>query len=106
MLRNTLWLKNRYNFLKSYIKLLEDENITETVNNKVILLKTFKDFMNAIVNGLINNNNIKEIYNEIFSNIEKDLDKSKSSKNVDKIKNYLIKIKNLVNKYEKKIRKY
>ena len=102
LLRNTLWLKNRYNFLKSYIKLLEDENITETVNNKIILLKTFKDFMNAIVNRLINNNNIKEINNKIFSNIEKDLDNSKSSKNVDKLKNYLIKIKNLVNKYEKK----
>ena len=80
MLKNTLWLKNRYNFLKSYIELLKEENITETVNNKVISLKTFKDFMNAIANGLINNNNIKEIYNKIFSNIEKDLDKSKSSK--------------------------
>ena len=54
--------------------------------------------MNAIANGFINNNNIKEIYNKNFSNFEKDLDKSKSSKNVDKLKNYLIKIKNLVNK--------
>ena len=102
MLKNTLWLRNRYNFLKSYIKLLKEENITETVNNKVILLKTFKDFMNAIANALINNNNIKEIYNKIFSNTEKDLDKSKSSKNVDKLKNYLIKIKNFVNKNDKK----
>ena len=49
--------------------------------------------MNAIVDGIINNYNVKETYNKYFSDIEKDLDKSKSSKNVDKLKNYLIKIK-------------
>ena len=58
--------------------------------------------MNAILNGIINNYNIKETYNKYFDDIEKDLDKSKSSKNVDKLKNYLIKIKNLVNKNDKK----
>ena len=30
MLKNTLWLKNRYDFLKSYIKLLKKKDITET----------------------------------------------------------------------------
>ena len=98
MLKNTLWLKNRYNFLKSYIKLLKEKNITETVNNKVISLEIFKNFMNAILSGAIDNNNIKEVYDQHLSNIEKYLDESKSSKNVDKLKNYLMKIKNLVNK--------
>ena len=98
MLRNTLWLKNRYNFLKSYVKLLKEKNITETVNNKVISLEIFKNFMNAILSGAIDNSNIKEAYDQHLSNIEKYLDESKSSKNVDKLKNYLIKIKNLVNK--------
>ena len=98
MLKNTLWLKNRYNFLKSYIKLLKEKGITEAVNNEVISLEMFKNFMNAILYGGINNNNIKETYDEHLSNIEKYLDESKSSKNIDKLKNYLIKIKNLVNK--------
>ena len=54
--------------------------------------------MNAILYGAINNNNIKEAYDDHLSNIEKYLDESKSSKNVNQLKNYLIKIKNLVNK--------
>ena len=54
--------------------------------------------MNAILYGVIDNNNIKEAYDQHLSTNEKYLDESKSSKNVDKLKNYLIKIKNLVNK--------
>ena len=98
MLKNTLWLKNRYDFLKSYIKLVKEKDITETVNNKVISSEIFKNFMNAILYGAIDNTNIKEAYNQHLSNIKKYLDESKSSKNVDKLKNYLVKIKNLVNK--------
>ena len=49
--------------------------------------------MNAIVNGVANNNNIKETYEEYLSDIEKNLAKSKSNKNADQLKNYLIKIK-------------
>ena len=98
MLKNTLWLKNRYNFSKSYIKLLKEKDITETVNNEIISLEIFKNFMNAILYGAIDNNNIKEAHDEHLSNIEKYLDESKSSENVDKLKNYLIKTKNLVNK--------
>ena len=98
MLKNTLWLKNRYNFLKLYIKLLKEKDITETVNNEIISSEIFKNFMNAILYGAVNNNNIKEAYDDHLSNIEKYLDESKSSKNVDKLKNYLIKIKHFVNK--------
>ena len=58
--------------------------------------------MNAIFNGIIDNNNTKEAYNKYFSDIEKILAKSKSNKNVDLLKNYLIRIKNLVNKNDKK----
>ena len=54
--------------------------------------------MNAILYGAMDKNNIKEAYEQHLSNIEKYLDESKSSKNVYKLKNYLIKIKNLVNK--------
>ena len=100
MLENTLWLKNRYNFLKSFIKLIKEKDITKTVNNKVISLEIFKKFIYAILNGIINNNNIKEAYNQHLIDFEKYLDESKSSKNVDQLKNYLIKIKNLVNKID------
>ena len=93
MLKNTLWLKNRYDFLKSYIKLLKEKDITETVNNEIL-----KNFMNAILYGAINNNNVKEAYDNHLSNIEKYLDESKSSENVNQLKNYLIKITNLINK--------
>ena len=107
MLKNTLWLENRYNFLKLFIKLIREKDITETVNNKVISSEIFKNFMNAILNGIIDNNNIKEKYNKYFSDIEKNLAKSKSTKNVDQLKNYLMRIKNLVNKNDKKkITKY
>ena len=102
ILKNTLWLENRYNFLKLFIKLIREKDITETVNNKVISSEVFKKFMNAILNGTIDNNNIKVAYNKYFSDIEKNLAKSQSNKNVDQLKNYLIRIENLVNKNDKK----
>ena len=80
MLKNTLWLKNRYNFLKSFIKLLKERDITETANNEIILSEIFKTFMNVILYGAIDNNNIKEAYDQHLSNIEKYLDESKSIK--------------------------
>ena len=45
--------------------------------------------MKTIVNGVVNNNNIKETYNKYLSDIEKNLAKSKCNKNVDKLKNIL-----------------
>ena len=98
MLKNTLWLKKIYIYIYIYIKLLKEKDITETVNNEIISSEIFKNFMNAILYGAINNNNIKEAYDDHLSNIEKYLDESKSSKNINQLKNYLIKIKNLVNK--------
>ena len=80
MLKNTLWLKNRYNFLKSFIKLLKEKDITETANNEIILSDIFKTFMNVTLYGAIDNNNIKEAYDQHLSNIEKYLDESKSIK--------------------------
>ena len=58
--------------------------------------------MNAILNGNIDNNNIKEASKEHLSDIEKYLDESKSRKNVDQLKKNLIRIKHLVNKNDKK----
>ena len=71
MLKNTIWLKNRYNFLKSFIKLLREKKITQTINNKVLSSEIFKKCMNAIVNGFVHNNNMKETYDIYLSEIEK-----------------------------------
>ena len=46
--------------------------------------------------GDINNSNIKEIYKEKFDDFEKYLSKSTKSKNVNQLKNYIKKIKEII----------
>ena len=55
------WLENKDEFLKLYDKIIKEE-FTGTVNKKIILSKIFKDFIEDILSGKINNNNKKEIY--------------------------------------------
>ena len=93
---NINWLKNKNNFLKLYSKITENGEFTETANKKVISSKIFKDFAEDILNGKINNNNKKEKYKRRFDDIEKKLTKSTESKKVNKLKNYLTKIKDSV----------
>ena len=56
------WLENKDEFLKSYDKIIKEEEFTRTVNKKVISSKIFKDFIEDILSGNINDNNKKEIY--------------------------------------------
>ena len=93
---NINWLKNKNDFLKLYNKITENGEFTETANKKVISSKIFKDFVEDILNGKINNNNKKEKYKRRFDDIEKNLTKSTESKKVNKLKNYLTKIKDSV----------
>ena len=60
----------------------------------------FKDFVEDILTGNINNNSIKKEYKEKFADIEKYLSKSKKSKNVNQLKNYIKKIKEIVSNNE------
>ena len=51
--------------------------------------------MEDILSGNINDNNKKEIYKKRLDGVENDLTKSKKSKNVNQLKDYLTKIKDL-----------
>ena len=89
------WLENKDEFLKLYDKIIKEEEFTETVNKKFISSKTFKDLIEDMLSGNINNNN-KNIYiKKRLDGFENDLTKSKKSKNVNQLKDYLIKIKDL-----------
>ena len=102
ILNNINWLKNKNEFLKLYNKIIKKGEFTGTANKKIISSKIFKDFAEDILNGKIKNNNKQEIYKKRFDNVENDLSKSKKSKNVNQLKDYLIKIKNLANINDKK----
>ena len=53
---------------------------------KLLIIKLFHQKYLKILNATANGN-IKKEYDKIFNDIEKDLAKSKSSKNVDQLKN-------------------
>ena len=62
--------------------------------------------MEDILSGNINNNNKKEVYKKRLDGAENDLTKPKKSKNVNQLKDYLTKIKDLTDikdriKYQK-----
>ena len=65
------------------------ENLLKLLK-KVISSKIFKDFVEDILNGKIKNSK-KEKYTKIFNDVEK-----KESERVNKLKNYLTKIKDSV----------
>ena len=96
MSKNINWLKDKNDFSKLYNEIIKNEKFTETVNKKVISSKIFRDFVEDILNGKINNNNKKEKYKKGFDDVEKNLTKSKKSEKVNELKNYLTKIKNSV----------
>ena len=77
MLDDFNWLKNKDEFLKLYEKIIKEEEFTGTVNKKVISSKIFKDFIEDILSGKINNNNKKEIYKKRLDGVGNDLTKSK-----------------------------
>ena len=56
------FLENKDEFLKLYDKIIKEEEFTGTVNKKIISSKIFKDFIEDILSGEINNNNKKAIY--------------------------------------------
>ena len=90
---NINWLKNKDDFLKSYGEKIKNGEFTETANKKVISSKIFKDFAEDILNGNIKNNNKNEIYKKRLDGVENDLARSKKSKNVNRLEDYLMKIK-------------
>ena len=90
------WLKDKNKFLKLYNEIIKNGKFNETVNKKVISSNIFKDFVEDILNGKINNNNKKEKYKKTFDDVEKNVSKSEKSEKVNELKNYPIKINNSV----------
>ena len=93
MFNDLNWLENKDEPLKLYDKIIKEE-FTGTVNKKVISSKIFKDFIEDIVE-ILTIIVKKEIYKKRLYNVENNLTKSKKSKNVNQLKNYLKKIKDL-----------
>ena len=69
------WLENKDEFLKLYDKIIKEKEFTGTFNKKVISSKIFKDFIEDILSGEINNNNKNEIYKKRLNDAENDLTK-------------------------------
>ena len=93
MFNDLNWLENKDEPLKLYDKIIKEE-FTGTVNKKVISSKIFKDFIEDIVE-ILTIIVKKEIYKKRLYNVENNLTKSKKSKNVNQLKKYLKKIKDL-----------
>ena len=89
-------MKNKDEFLKLYNEIIKNGEFTETANKKVISSKIFKDFAEDILNGNIKNNNKNKIYKKRLDGVENDLPKSKNSKNVNQLIDYLSKIKDSI----------
>ena len=70
------------------------ENLVKRLK-KSISSKAFKDILEDILNGKINDNKIED-YIEKINSIEKDLNKSKKSNKIDELKSYIKKIKDSV----------
>ena len=81
--------------MKLYDEVIKNGEFSEKFLKKSISSKAFKDVLEDILNGKINDNEI-ENYIEKINDIEKDLNKFKKSENIDKLKNYIKKIKDLV----------
>ena len=92
------WLKDKNEFLKLYNEIIKNGEFCETTSKKVISSNIFKNFLENILSGNIKDNEAVD-YIKGINYIEKKLNKSKKGKKINKLKNYIKKIKNSV--YEK-----
>ena len=72
--KNINWLKDKDEFLNLFDEIIKNGEFSEKIKKKSISSKLFKDFLEDIVNGKINDNKIKN-YIKKTNNIEKDLNK-------------------------------
>ena len=95
--KNINWLKDKNEFLKLYYEIIKNGEFSETINKKVISSNIFKIFLENILSGSIKDNEAKDYTKEI-NDIEKKINQRKD-KTINKLKNYIKKIKKSV--YEK-----
>ena len=72
--KNINWLKDKDEFLKLYDEIIKNGEFSKKIGRKSISSKLFKDFLEDILNGKINDNKI-ENYIKKINDIEKDLNK-------------------------------
>ena len=90
------WLKDEHEFLGLYNEIIKNGEFSEkTSKRKSISSYALKKFLESILNGKIDNNKIfKKI--KIINEIENDLNDSKENENINKLKNYIKKIRNSI----------
>ena len=91
--KNINWLKNKDEFLKLYNEIFKNGEFSENISEKNISSYEFKKIMENILNGKVDDN--KMIKAIITSNkIENDLNDLKENENINKLKNYIKKLRN------------
>ena len=92
--------------MKLYDEIIKNREFCEKIKKNLFSSNLFKDFLENILNGKINDNKIENYIRKI-NDIEKDLNKSRKSKKINKLKNYIKKIKDSVyGKDKDRIRTY
>ena len=93
LLKNINSLKDGDEFLKLYNEIIKNgEFIVDTKKNEHISSGLLKKFLEKILSGDIKYNEVED-YIESISDIEEDLNKFKKSEKIDKLKQYIKKIK-------------
>ena len=92
---NIKWLKNKDEFLKLYNEIIKNGEFSERINKKNISSYEFKKIIEIILNGKVGDNKIiKKI--KTINKIENDLNDLKENENINKLKNYIKKLRNSI----------
>ena len=93
--KNINWLKNKDEFLKLYNEIIKNGEFSKKINKKNISSYEFKKFMENILKGKVNDNKmIEEI--KIINEYENNSNNLKENENINKLKNYIEKLKNSI----------
>ena len=103
--KNINWLKDEDEFLKLYNEIIKNGEFREKINKKnSISSYDFKKFLESILNGKVDDNEILKKLKGI-NEMENYLNDLKENENINKLNNYIKKIKNSIfGKVKSKIR--
>ena len=93
--KNNNWLKNKDELLKLYNEIIKNGEFSENINKKNISSYEFKKNIENILNGKVDD---KKMINKIkaINKIENDLNDFKENENINKLKNYIKKLRNSI----------
>ena len=94
--KNINWLKDEDEFLKLYNEIIKNGEFSEKISKKKFISSyDFKEFLESILNGKVDNNKIIKKVKKI-NEIENNLNDLKENENINKLKNYIKKLKNSI----------